>query len=82
MQLWTSVARMFAMQTINCKGITEAIGIAAIVASLKFVGMHMRQSQEIDIAETYMSILSGEIAASNIPDWAVSAGVGPWWLCA
>jgi len=40
----------------------------------------MRQSQEIEIAETFMSTLSGEIAASNILDWAVSAGVGPWCL--
>jgi hypothetical protein len=67
---------MLAMQTINCKGITEAIGIAAIVAPLKFVGMHMRQSLETEIAETYMSIFSGEMAASNILDWAVSAGFG------
>jgi hypothetical protein len=40
------------LKTTNWKDIAELIGIAAIVASLLFVGMQMRQDQEIAIVET------------------------------
>ena len=49
------------MKTMNWKVIVETIGVFAIVASLIFVGLQMRQSQEIAIAETFLSITSGEI---------------------
>jgi len=62
------------MQNLEWKGIAEAIGIAAIVASLIFVGLQLRQSQEIAIAETYMSILSSEIEVRN----AVSENADLW----
>lgn len=62
------------MQNQKWKSIAEAIGIAAIVASLLFVGLQLRQSQEIAIAETYMSILSSEIEVRN----AVSEHANLW----
>ena len=62
------------MQNLGWKSIAEALGIAAIVASLIFVGLQMRQSQEIAIAETYMSILSSEIEVRN----AVSEHASLW----
>jgi len=62
------------VQNLGWKGIAEALGIAAIVASLIFVGLQMRQSQEIAIAETYMSILSSEIEVRN----AVSEHADLW----
>ena len=62
------------MQNLGWKGIAEALGIAAIVASLIFVGLQMRQSQEIAIAETYMTILSSEIEVRN----AVSEHADLW----
>ena len=62
------------MQNLGWKSIAEALGIAAIVASLIFVGLQLRQSQEIAIAETYMSILSSEIEVRN----AVSEHADLW----
>ncbi len=53
------------MQNLKWKSLAETLGIAAIVASLIFVGLQMRQSQVIAIAETYMSILSSEIEVRN-----------------
>ena len=41
------------MRTTNWKDIAELVGIAAIVASLIFVGLQMKQSQEIAIAAQY-----------------------------
>ena len=37
----------------NWKDIGELVGITAIVASLIFVGLQMRQDQQIAIAETF-----------------------------
>ena len=39
----------------NWKGIAELVGIAAIVASLVFVGLELRQSQMIAVASQYQS---------------------------
>ncbi len=39
----------------NWKDIAEIIGIAAIVASLIFVGLQMKQSHEIALADQYQS---------------------------
>ena len=41
------------MQKTHWKDIAEVVGIAAIVASLVFVGLELRQSQEIAIAAQY-----------------------------
>ena len=41
------------MNNTDWKSIAELIGIAAIVASLLFVGLQMKQSQEIAIAQQY-----------------------------
>ena len=43
------------MKNANWKDVAELIGIAAIVASLIFVGLQMRQSQEIAMAEQYQA---------------------------
>ena len=40
------------------KGWLEVIGMAAIIASLAFVGLQMRQDQSIAIADTYGSVAS------------------------
>ncbi len=43
------------MKNGNLRGIAEWIGIMAIVASLIFVGLQLKQSQEIAIAAQYQS---------------------------
>ena len=53
------------MKTMNWKGLVEGVGISALIASLVFVGLQVRQSQEIAIAETFLSILSSEIEVLN-----------------
>ena len=45
------------MKTANWKSIAELIGMAAIVASLIFVGLQLRQEQAIAIVDTYGSIV-------------------------
>jgi ABC-type sulfate transport system substrate-binding protein len=62
------------VKSINLKVIVEAVGIVAIVVSLTFVGLQMRQSQEIAIAETFLSILSSEIELYN----AINEHVDLW----
>ena len=42
------------MKNVDWKGIAELIGLAAIVASLIFVGLQMRQDQEIAEAQAYV----------------------------
>ena len=49
------------MLKFSLKDTVELIGIAAIVASLVFVGMQIRQEQEIAIVDTY-----GELSQSQI----------------
>jgi len=44
------------MQTTSWKDIAELVGIAAIVASLLFVGLQMKQSQDIALSETDVSL--------------------------
>ena len=53
------------MRETGWKDIAEIIGIAAIVASLVFVGLEMRQSQEIAVAGQYHE------RASLAVDWFV-----------
>jgi hypothetical protein len=49
------------MRTLKIKDTVELFGIAAIVGSLVFVGMQVRQEQEIAIVDTY-----GELSQSDI----------------
>jgi len=57
------------LNTTNWKDIGELIGIAAIVASLIFVGLQMRQSQRIAIGEGYLTLLSSHVEIrSDITD--------------
>ena len=53
------------MKSIDWKDIAEFVGISAIVASLVFVGLQLKQSQEIAIAEAFLSILASEIEATD-----------------
>jgi hypothetical protein len=62
------------MKKNNLKDIAELIGIAAIVASLIFVGIQLQQEQEIAIVDTYGSVAETEINLSiqvgeNIAVW-------------
>ena len=59
------------MKNIAWKDAAELVGIAAIVASLIFVGLQMRQSQEIAIADQYQA--RAEIALDHWRDRKVSA---------
>lgn len=49
----------------NRKEIAEFIGLGAIVASLVFVGLELRQSQNIGLAEGYSAIFTARREASN-----------------
>ena len=58
----------------NWKDIAELIGITAIVASLVFVGMQMKQSQQLAFAESAQmmranSIEQGSLEAQHIDVW-------------
>ena len=53
------------MNAISRKEIAELIGVAAIVASLIFVGMQMRQAQDIAMAEGYSSVFATRIEVNN-----------------
>ena len=53
------------MNDISRKEIAELVGIAAIVASLIFVGMQMRQAQDIAMAEGYSSVFATRIEVNN-----------------
>jgi hypothetical protein len=68
----------------NWKDIAELIGIAAIVASLIFVGLQMQQSQEIAMGaqyqeranaavENYMSQIQSEQALKNRGQWLIDS---------
>ena len=63
------------MKSVNWKGAAESVGIAAIVASLLFVGLQMRQTQGIALTESNWNALLSEIEARRaiyeFPDiWA------------
>ena len=51
------------MKSTNWKDIAELFGIAAIVASLIFVGLQMKQSHEIALAEIYQA------RTATVMDW-------------
>lgn len=50
----------------NWKDIAELIGIAAIVASLVFVGLQMRQAQEIAIVESRSQLTDRKIGLAEL----------------
>jgi len=50
------------MQDITWRGVAELIGVGAVVASLIFVGLQMRQSQDIAMAENIFSGNSDRLA--------------------
>ena len=52
------------MNTTNWKDLAELIGIAAIAASLVFVGLQMKQSHEIALAEIYQARTSTVVEAT------------------
>jgi hypothetical protein len=56
------------------KDIAEAVGLVAIVASLVFVGLQLRQTQDIAFAEGY----SMQVTAWNDSASAISANVDIW----
>ena len=62
------------MKNKDWKGIAELIGIAAIVVSLIFVGLQLRQEQEIAIVET-----RGDVTATIIGLADVLKGNGDIW---
>ncbi len=49
------------MQKTHWKDIVEVVGIAAIVASLIFVGLEMRQTRAIALAATYQTQADSEM---------------------
>ena len=49
------------MQKAHWKDIAEVVGIAAIVASLIFVGLEMRQTRSIAVAEAYQTRTDSEM---------------------
>ena len=63
------------MKQTNWKDIAELIGIAAIVASLVFVGLELRQTQSALIASTYQARAFDAMSSSR--DLADSEYIGP-----
>ena len=62
------------MKNTNWKDVAELLGIAAIVASLVFVVLELRQSQRIASSETYVSLYSSRIEVAN----SISEHVDVW----
>ncbi len=69
----------------NWKYLAELIGVAAIVASLLFVALQMRQAQDIAYSELDVSLLSiqaesANLIATNSEIW-VEGNAGDFGLC-
>jgi hypothetical protein len=62
------------MTKIGWKDLIEGIGMSAIIASLLFVGLQLRQAQEIATAEGYLEILSIRNEIGN----SIKAEVSVW----
>ena len=54
------------MQKTHWKDIVEVVGIAAIVASLIFVGLEMRQTRSIALAATYQARTDSEMFLQSL----------------
>jgi hypothetical protein len=70
------------LKATSWKDIAELIGIAAIVASLVFVGLQMKQSQEIAIAAQYheraalaAEMFSNIMESGELKFWGRSSGL-------
>ena len=64
------------MSTPNWKGTAEFVGVIAIVGSLIFVGLQIKQEQEIALAEINLSLLASGIELNiaigeNAEVWAI-----------
>jgi hypothetical protein len=55
----------FYMTKKRWKNLLEGLGIVAIIASLIFVGLQLRQAQDIALAEGYLSMLSTRNEINN-----------------
>ena len=53
------------MKRVDWKETAELIGIAALVASLVFVGLQMKQAEDIAMSENDMALLQSQIAIRN-----------------
>ncbi|RLC55108.1 MAG: hypothetical protein DRI30_08110 [Chloroflexi bacterium] len=62
------------MKKTDWKDIAELVGIAAIVASLIFVGLQMKQAQDIAYSELDVSLLAIQAEATNL----ISANSDVW----
>ena len=62
------------MKSVNWKSTIELIGIGAIIASLIFVGLQLRQEQEIAIVDTYGAVTETDINLSIL----VSQDMASW----
>jgi len=54
------------LKPLNWKTIAEFVGILAIVGSLIFVGLQMRQEQAIALVDTYGSVVESNVAVLNL----------------
>ena len=61
------------MNRTNWQGLAELIGIAAIIASLVFVGLQLKQSQSIALNEVAVAVEANEIElfAAFRADWDI-----------
>lgn len=73
MTVFRTYERTQVMKDTNWKDIAELVGIAAIVASLIFVGLQMQQTREIAVSEAYQLRANAEadgiMAAAGIPEY-------------
>ena len=70
------------MRTTNWKDIAELMGITAIVASLLFVGLQLKQSQEIAIATQYhqraalaVENFNAQLESGDLRVWGIISGL-------
>jgi len=61
----TYYSRVYLAMNLEKKDIVEIVGAVAIIASLAFVGIQLRQSQNIAVAEGYATIFSTQIEIGN-----------------
>ena len=69
------------MSDLNWKQVAELIGMAAIVGSLVFVGLQLKQSQEIAISNQYnyrtsmaIEIFNAQLESGDLKMWARLSG--------
>ena len=63
------------MQRVTWKAVADLIGMGAIVASLIFVGLQMRQTHKIATADSYTALIAAQtefwgLVAANAEVWA------------